>query len=241
MRDLILVGSIGAIGSWRALRSASIFFAIFVGALSVADARSRSPLDSNLRTPMVDASPTLAPFQLVRFCLRYPSDCKPTPTESGRIDLNAETSELLERVNYSVNVSITPTVKSYGPNLRDSWTIAPELGDCNDYAVTKRHALLESGLPSKALRLSVVKTASGIGHLVLVVATTNGDVVMDNLTAAIRPWQATDYQWIKIQSASDPLYWNEIKPPGIDPTPQAGHTPARWIMDEGILGQRLGR
>jgi predicted transglutaminase-like cysteine proteinase len=211
-------------GCFTARRSPSIFFAIFAGALSVgsADARSRSPQDSNLLTPIVDASPTLAPFQHVRFCLRYPSDCKSNPIESERIDLNAETSDLLKHINHSVNISIIPTLKSYGSNLGDGWTITPEMGDCNDYAVTKRHELLESGLPSKALRLSVVKTASGIGHLVLVVATTNGDVVMDNLTAAIRPWQTTDYQWIKIQSASDPHFWNEIKSPGISPTSQAG-------------------
>jgi predicted transglutaminase-like cysteine proteinase len=95
------------------------------------------------------------------------------------------------------------------------------MGDCNDYAVTKRHALIESGLPSKALRLSVVKTASGVGHLVLVVVTTKGDVVLDNLTEVIRVWQSTDYQWIKIQSASDPRFWNEIKVPGVGPMSQA--------------------
>src|SRR5450432_3101611 len=207
-----------------ARRFPSICLAMFAGALSVggADARGRPLPDSNALTPIVEATPTLAPFQHVRFCLRYPSDCKTNPTKNERIDLDAETSELLIRVNHSVNMSIIPTPKSYGPNLGDGWTIAPDMGDCNDYAVTKRHELLEIGLPSKALRLSVVKTASGIGHLVLVVATTNGDVVMDNLTAAIRPWQTTDYQWIKIQSASDPLFWNEIKSPGNGPTSQAG-------------------
>jgi predicted transglutaminase-like cysteine proteinase len=211
-------------GCFTALRSPSIVFAIFAGALSVgsADAGGVSPQDSNLLTPIVDASPTLAPFQHVRFCLRYPSDCKSNPTEDERIELNAETSDLLKRVNHSVNISIIPTLKSYGSNLGDGWTIAPNTGDCNDYAVTKRHELLENGLPSKALRLSVVKTASEIGHLVLIVATTNGDVVMDNLTAAIRPWQTTAYQWIKIQSARNPLFWNEIKSSGIGPTSQAG-------------------
>jgi predicted transglutaminase-like cysteine proteinase len=211
-------------GCFKAWRSPSIFFVVFAGALSAgsADARSRSPQDLNLLTPIVDASPTLAPFQHVRFCLRYPSDCKSNPAEDERIELNAETSDLLKRVNRSVNISIIPTLKSYGSNLGDGWTIAPNMGDCNDYAVTKRHQLLANGLPSKALRLSVVKTASGIGHLVLVVATTNGDVVMDNLTIAIRPWRTTDYQWIKIQSASNPLFWNEIKSPGIGPTSQAG-------------------
>ena len=200
--------------------SPSILFAILAGTLSAgnADARNRSAQDSNLLTPIIDASPTLAPFQHVRFCLRYPSDCKSNPAENDHIDLDAETSELLKRVNHSVNLSIIPTVKDYGPNLGDGWTIAPDTGDCNDYAVTKRHQLLESGLPSKALRLSVVKTASGIGHLVLVVVTTKGDVVMDNLTEVIRPWQSTDYHWLKIQSAADSKFWYEVKAPAVGPS-----------------------
>jgi len=193
---------------------------MFVGALSAgsADARNRSVPESNSLTPIVEASPTLAPFQHVRFCLRYPSDCKSNPTENERIDLDAQTTELLKRVNHSVNMSIIPTPKSYGPNLEDGWTIAPDMGDCNDYAVTKRHELLENGLPSKALRLSVVKTASGIGHLVLVVVTTKGDIVMDNLTEVIRPWQSTDYHWLKIQSATDSKFWYEIKAPTVGPS-----------------------
>jgi len=191
--------------------------AIFVGALSVgsAGARSRFPQDSSLLTPIMNASPTLAPFQHVRFCLRYPSDCKSDPTEDERIDLNAATWELLKRVNHSVNMSITPAPKSYGATLEDGWTIAPQMGDCNDYDVTKRHALLENGMHSRALRMSVVKTASEIGHLVLVVVTTKGDIVMDDLTEVIRPWQSTDYHWLKIQSATDSKFWYEIKAPAV--------------------------
>jgi predicted transglutaminase-like cysteine proteinase len=140
------------------------------------------------------------------------------PTENKRIDLNEETLELLKRVNHSVNISIIPTPKSYGQNLRDRWTIAPDMGDCNDYAVTKRHQLIENGLPSKALRLAAVKTASGIGHLVLVVVTTKVDIVMDDLTEVIRPWQSTDYHWLKIQSATDSKFWYEVKVPAVGPS-----------------------
>jgi predicted transglutaminase-like cysteine proteinase len=198
-------------------RFPSILLAILAGALSTgnADARNRALPDSSPLTPIIEASPTLAPFQHVRFCLRYPSDCKSDPTENDRIDLNAETSELLKRVNNSVNMSIAPTVKSYGSNLGDGWAIAPSMGDCNDYAVTKRHELLESGLPSKALRLSVVRTESGIGHLVLVVVTTKGEIVLDNLTETIRPWQSTNYHWLKIQSASNSKFWYEVKAPSL--------------------------
>jgi predicted transglutaminase-like cysteine proteinase len=202
------------------MRCSPIFLAIVTCVLFAgsADARSRSPQNLSLLVPIVDASPTLAPFQHVRFCLRYPSDCKSTPAENESIDLNTETLGLLKRVNHDVNMSIVPKVKDYGSNLEDSWTISPDMGDCNDYAVTKRHELLDSGLPSKALRLSVVKTSSGIGHLVLVVVTTKGDIVLDNLTEVIRPWQSTNYHWLKIQSATDAKFWHEVKAPAIGPT-----------------------
>jgi predicted transglutaminase-like cysteine proteinase len=200
-----------------ARRTSAIFsLTILVGACfpDLAEARDRLQ-DLHPLTPIAEAAPTLAPFQHVRFCLRYPSDCKSDPGENERIDLNSETSELLDRINRGVNASIAPIAKSYGSDLQDAWTIAPTMGDCNDYAVTKRHELIQSGLPARALRLSVVKTASRIGHLVLVVATTKGDLVLDNLTETIRAWQRTDYQWLKIQSASDARFWYEIKPTGL--------------------------
>jgi predicted transglutaminase-like cysteine proteinase len=187
--------------------------ALFAGE---ADARSRLSQDVSTPTSIAVASPTLSPFQHVRFCLHYPSECKSEAREVDRIDMSAEVSDLLKRVNHDVNTAITPTVKNYGSDLRNGWTIAPASGDCNDYAVTKRHDLIESGLPARALRLSVVKTASGTGHLVLVVATTSGDVVMDNLTNAIRPWTSTSYRWLKIQSSTDARFWYEIKDPAME-------------------------
>jgi len=176
-----------------------------------ADARNRQ---DTVPTPIMEASPALAPFQHVRFCLRYPSECKSNPADNDRIDLNADNAELLKRVNRDVNATIVSTVKRHGPEFGDSWTIAPSMGDCNDYAVTKRHELLRSGLPARALRLSAVKTSSGMGHLVLVVATTKGDLVLDNLTEAVVPWQRTDYRWLKIQSARDARFWFKIRASG---------------------------
>jgi predicted transglutaminase-like cysteine proteinase len=188
----------------------SVFAACLFG--GNAGASDRLLLQADPAPAIAEASPALAPFQHVRFCLRYPADCKSDAAEKDHVDLSDQTLEILTRVNRSVNGAITPTLKSYGGNLEDRWTIAPSRGDCNDYAVTKRHELIADGLPARALRLSVVKTASGIGHLVLVVTTTKGDLVLDNLTDAIRPWQKTDYQWLTIQSAADARLWHAIKP-----------------------------
>ena len=165
--------------------------------------------------PIAEAAPTLAPFQHVRFCLHYPADCKSDPTDTAAIELTAQNFELLSRVNLGVNAAILPERKNSEVERKNGWTIAPSVGDCNDYAVTKRHELLESGLPASALRLAVVKTSLGIGHLVLVVATTRSNLVLDNLTDTIRPWQSTDYHWLKIQSSSDARFWYEIKSPGM--------------------------
>jgi predicted transglutaminase-like cysteine proteinase len=193
--------------------SLMLLFAILAGGLlpGGAGAKGRLPHMASVPAPLVEASLTLAPFQHVRFCLRYPGDCRSNQAEDERIDLTDEMSALLDRVNRSVNAAIAPIHKGYGRNLAEAWTIAPLAGDCNDYAVTKRHELLRSGLPAKALRLAAVKTSSGIGHLVLLAATTKGELVLDNLTEAIVPWQEADYQWKKIQSAEDARSWYEVQ------------------------------
>jgi predicted transglutaminase-like cysteine proteinase len=159
---------------------------------------------------IVETSPALAPFQHVRFCIRYPSECLPTHAKIDRIELDPKASDLLEDVNRSVNAAIAPLRKSYGSRLSESWTIAPKAGDCNDYAVTKRHQLLSRGFPAGALRLAVVLTPDDVGHLVLVISTTSGDLVLDNLTTRIRDWRTTDYKWLKIQSMNDAHLWYAI-------------------------------
>jgi len=197
--------------------SIAMLFSIVAGGLFAGDAvaRSRAPREPAVPASLVETSPSLAPFQHVRFCLRYPADCRSNLDEDERIDLTGERLELLDRINRRVNGDIAPVQKSYGESLGESWTIAPFTGDCNDYAVTKRHELLRSGLPAKALRLAAVRTRAGNGHLVLLVATTKGELVLDNLTEAIVPWQGTPYQWMKVQSAGDARVWREVRGQGI--------------------------
>src|ERR1700730_4742969 len=203
------------------LTSLMLLFSIVASGLLSGGVGAKSRPSRNPAVPasLVETTPSLAPFQHVRFCLRYPADCRSNLAEDARIELTGENSELLDRVNRDVNAAIAPEEKGYGKNRQEAWTIAPFWGDCNDYAVTKRHELLRSGLPAKALRLAVVKTSSGTAHLVLLVATTKGDLVLDNLTEAILPWQSKDFQWMKIQSASDASFWYNVKVSGTSMSP----------------------
>ena len=90
--------------------------------------------------------------------------------------------------------------------------VGPRAGDCNDYAVTKRHELLARGWSARSLLLAEVAIDSGEHHLVLVVRTGDGDFVLDNLSAHIRPWSKMSYRWLRIQSPKNPNYWSTIAP-----------------------------
>ena len=155
--------------------------------------------------------PVLAPMAHTMFCLQYPSDCRVRKIvfRGGAVKLTAERRAELERVNNEVNRAIIPERNVEGL-AGEKWLISPRSGDCNDYAVTKRHKLLVRGWPARALLLSEVVTSWGEHHLVLVVRTQNGDFVADSLTPKIRSWSKAPYQWVRIQSPNSPVFWSSV-------------------------------
>jgi predicted transglutaminase-like cysteine proteinase len=157
--------------------------------------------------------PTLPPFAHTLFCTRYPAECVPRRIifRGGLIALTAERKDELLKVNAQINGSIVPKRNTEG-FAGKGWQLSPKTGDCNDYAVTKRHELLERGWPSRALLLAEVVTTWGEHHLVLVVRTRQGDVVADNLSQDLKPWTRTPYRWIRIQSPETPSFWSHLAP-----------------------------
>jgi predicted transglutaminase-like cysteine proteinase len=85
-------------------------------------------------------------------------------------------------------------------------------GDCEDYALLKRQRLIQAGFPGGALLLTVVKQRNGEGHSILTIKTNRGDYVLDNLNDQVKPWNATDYRYVKRQSQADPNVWVAIEP-----------------------------
>jgi predicted transglutaminase-like cysteine proteinase len=147
----------------------------------------------------------LAPLQFVKFCMNNDTECAADAADRT-LPSGDRAMSMLREVNSSVNASITPMQKSTNPMVA-RWTLSPSAGDCNDYAVTKRHQLIEMGWPKSALRLAVVLTNGGQGHLVLVARLADGDFVLDNLSASVRPWNAAEYEWISMQSGGNPRFW----------------------------------
>jgi len=156
-------------------------------------------------------TPTLAPMAFERFCMQYVDDCKvrrmafrPRPVALTK----ARMAELV-KVNRDINRAIRPQENLNGV-AAEEWLVAPRAGDCNDYAVTKRHKLLELGWPSRSLLLAEVVVPSGAHHLILVVRTGEADLVLDNLNWNVRPISQIHYQWVRAQQPVKPKFWSMI-------------------------------
>lgn len=137
-------------------------------------------------------------FQI--YCLRNPEECR-----GGGASFVTESQALVQQVkavNKRVNLVIRPK-SDVGP---DVWTVGAREGDCEDFVLAKRKALMDQGFPSGALRVAYVKTTWGEGHAVLVVKTDKGDLVLDNLTPRVDRLAAMDHRLISMASA-DPLRW----------------------------------
>ena len=148
----------------------------------------------------------LAPFSFVKFCLDYPGDC-PKSAGPGRIHLTSAHMAELANVNRAVNAAIRPTPDTSAMRF---WRLNVSAGDCNAFAVEKRHELIRRGWPAAALALTVAKTSWGEGHLVVTVRTDQGDLVLDNLRSTIIAWQKTGYDWIMRQSEANPQFWVDL-------------------------------
>jgi predicted transglutaminase-like cysteine proteinase len=156
-------------------------------------------------------APVLAPMAFVRFCIRYSQDCKVHRMEfrPAPVTLTKARKAELAKVNRDVNRAIRPQENVNGV-MAEEWLVAPREGDCNDYAVTKRHELLARGWPSRSLLLAEVVVPSGEHHLVLVVRTREDDVVLDSLSWTVRPVSQIHYQWVRAQQAGNPKFWSSI-------------------------------
>ena len=149
-------------------------------------------------SPAVARSNAPVGYQLL--CLKTPAECQGGGKSS--VEATPELIETLERINSRVNRAITP--RSDG--AVDVWSATATSGDCEDYALAKRRALIRAGLPPSALRIAYVTTSAGEGHAVLVVKTNRGDFVLDNLKRSVKTLTETGYRVISM-SGANPLQW----------------------------------
>ena len=154
---------------------------------------------------MAQGAPAIGPSAMARFCADYPRECRQTPGSPVATLSPARWLEM-QAVNRAVNAVIKPG--SDGSD--DVWSLGVRSGDCDDYAVQKRHDLIARGWPAGAVSLAVARIPTGEHHLVVVVRTDRGDFVLDSLTDRVLAWDQTGYRWAMRSSAGDPTVWHAV-------------------------------
>jgi len=102
-----------------------------------------------------------------------------------------------ERVNSQVNASVTYREDAAQYDMPEYWEPAVKFGDCEDYAMAKRGALLALGWPLDELALSCCWAETGEYHCVLAVNTDRGWFILDNRHQSPMVPSDLGYRWDK--------------------------------------------
>ncbi len=146
------------------------------------------------------------------FCRRFPKECE-IEFSAPRVHLRPGDWETIQNINTYVNTFIIPTSDPEHWGVRDRWDIPTDRrGDCEEYVLLKRKLLIEMGYPRSALRIAHVLDRGGEGHGLLIVRSTEGDFVLDNIRHEVVLWAHSGYKFLNLQSGLFPELWFGVIP-----------------------------
>lgn len=160
------------------------------------------------------------PYGFVQFCEVSPQECAVGPSQERRVEATPERLSELDDINRVVNRAIAPATDLELYGVTEHWTLPVDRGDCEDYALLKRHVLIKHGWPIGSVLMTVVRDEKGEGHAVLTARTTLGDYVLDNKVEDVRLWSRTGYRFVMRQSFLSPRTWVSLDPKDV-PSPAA--------------------
>lgn len=161
---------------------------------------------------LADGEDVTAPPGYLQLCSRSPEACSRAADDQDFALVSAATLSQLEKFNQKVNISIryVPDWAQFG--RADEWYIATFAGNCEDISLAKRSALIQAGWPAAALWLAIAIVPGGQSHVVLVLRSDWGDIVLDNRTGSLKLWHQADLQFLARQVPGDPTHWRRLRP-----------------------------
>jgi predicted transglutaminase-like cysteine proteinase len=177
------------------LRVSIACLSVILGALALqahADAVPRcTPMD--LPIAWIDSPPT----QYTAFCERQPDSC--LLEGEAVLDWTPRLHALLTSVNAAVNADIELVADVDNLGVEESWDLPPDCrGDCEDFALEKRERLRSVGIPSASLTMAIAfHEVKFFPHAILLVETTTGTWVLDNLQDEVLCWDAPPYRYTR--------------------------------------------
>jgi predicted transglutaminase-like cysteine proteinase len=159
-------------------------------------------------TPMLTGALVTPPGGFIGFCARHLQDCTGASAGPALVELTPDLRRQLEAVQTRVNAAIM-----WRNDPAHLWDYPKNgYGDCSKFALEKRRELLALGWPGSALLLTTALTERDEAHLVLVVRTSAGDLVLDNRLAGVADWTRFPYHWLAQQSPAAPTLWVDVLP-----------------------------
>lgn len=135
------------------------------------------------------------------------------PDETAVFTLDRDGWRLVNGVNRRLNREIRQASDNRLYGMEDFWT-RPEgaraQGDCEDYVLAKRAALIAEGVPAAVLSIAIVETRWGESHAVLLLASDRGEFILDSLSPWVVRWDRVDYAWRERQMPGRPFDWVRI-------------------------------
>ena len=154
----------------------------------------------------------VAPSGFDGVCERYSWACAPGQQSMARGAL----LQLARDVNFSVNQSIPQSTDRTQYGTDELWSLPTRRGgDCEDFALMKKHELIKMGAPAGRLLIATVLDRHRQPHAVLIVRAEHGDYVLDNLTDRVVRWDRTGYSFIRMQDPHAPSRWAAVYAGGV--------------------------
>jgi predicted transglutaminase-like cysteine proteinase len=178
-----------------------------VGATEVA----ATDVHRSTHQPLIIKGSTKTPIGARQFCAERPAECEPIDANSGPIVLTEALRRDLFEINRTFNRQVVAVTDESYYQKREFWTYPDGFGDCEDFALAKRRALVERGWPASSLLMALVRQRNGEAHAVLVAITDVGDLVLDNLVGDVLDWDQTDYKFVKMQTAATMSKWVDVE------------------------------
>lgn len=216
---VFLVGTAQVCAGWVGRVSALVILFLVLG-LSSASAGLFGPSVPGQSTMMIEIGHRAAPRAYYKMCKREPILCEMDQhSGEGRLEAMSDTSwQMVLDLNEEINARIRPRDDLSLFGVSDFWTRGLRYGDCEDYVIAKKEALIARGIAPENLLYGIIRDDwNGGYHATLILRTTDGDYVLDNLRDRILPWEETGYDFIMRQSGVEAEAWVAVEARGASP------------------------
>lgn len=154
--------------------------------------------------PLPLKKPVAPPAGAVGLCAAHPFAC----AGGSGAPVGAADLALAQAVNRDANARIAPLTDAAQWGRPEVWSLpTPAGGDCEDYVLWKKRALIAAGIAPARLLIATVMGPDRVSHAVLVLRAEGGDYVLDNLTDDVLRWDRTGYAFLRVQDPEAPTRW----------------------------------